>query len=241
VIDAIVLAGGRGTRIEEVTRGVVPKPMLPVGDQPFLDCHLEWLRDEGVERVVLAVAHLGHVIQNHFGDRHRGMSLLYSDEGAEPLGTGGAIRHALSKLPAASAIVVTNGDTYFPVPLERLQEQHRARLADVTIALAEVADASRYGTVVTAPDGRIERFLEKAPHLAGPINGGVYCLDPRVLTNVETRSFSLERDLLQEAPGRISVFGHRHDRPFFDIGIPTDYHSFIRWHADRSLGPTNAS
>ncbi|HDL85008.1 MAG TPA: D-glycero-D-manno-heptose 1-phosphate guanosyltransferase, partial [Candidatus Acetothermia bacterium] len=144
MMDAIILAGGLGTRLRPFTE-LVPKPMLRVGNRPFLEYVLDFLADGGAGTVCLAVSYRHQMIKDHFGSRYRGLNLTYSIE-PKPLGTGGAIRQALAEISGAN-VIVANGDTLFLVDLCDLWAAHLKSSVSLTISVRPVAHAARYGTV----------------------------------------------------------------------------------------------
>jgi NDP-sugar pyrophosphorylase family protein len=222
----VVLAGGRGTRIAPVTRDLLPKALLPVAGRPFLDHVLDWLEDEGVRTAVLAVGFLGEQVRAHCGTRWGRMHLRYSDEGEQRLGTGGALRRALTLVPELPRSFAVNGDTWFPVDLAELLSRHVLSGAAVTVALARQADRSRYGAVGVAPDGRVVAFDEKAESGPGWINGGVYCVERAALDALPDAAFSLEREVLFPMAKAGTVFALTAEVPFCDIGQPESYRAF---------------
>lgn len=220
VPESIVLAGGLGTRLGKLTRDT-PKPMLPLVGRPFLEYVLEHLQSAGVERTVLSVGYQRERIHEHFGAAFLGMQLHYCDEDF-PLGTGGAILKALP-LTSGDNVLITNGDTYFPVDIGILLKTHVESNADVTIALKAISDTGRYGRVLIEA-GRVRRFLEKDTSGQGVINGGTYIARRATLIGQEcTPPFSFERDLLEKQLDRWRIYGVEFDVPFVDIGVPEDY------------------
>ena len=215
-MDAIVLAGGLGTRLRPMVKDL-PKPMAPVNGRPFLELLLEYWIGQGVRRFVLSVGHLSEAITRHFGSRWGGAALEYSIE-SEPLGTGGGLLKALDAIQS-NAFLVLNGDTYFAVPLGELLELHEANRADWSLALFRSADTKRYQGMSLAADGRIES-------LAGDtVNGGVYLVRRGLRWKASGRC-SLENELLPQALAeRWRVYGRVFERPFVDIGVPQDYQS----------------
>jgi NDP-sugar pyrophosphorylase family protein len=219
-LTAIVLVGGLGTRLGALT-GDLPKPMVEVGGRPFLEHVVRHLAACGVERAILASGHRADAVEAHFGDGGGfGLRIEHSRE-PEPLGTGGALRLAAARLPPSAAFLALNGDSVLaidPVPL--LAELDGA---DGALALREVPDAGRYGSVELAPDGRISAFREKAtgPARPGLINAGVYALRRSVLDDlpVDVPS-SLERDVLPRLALSGRLRGRPYDAYFVDIGIP---------------------
>lgn len=223
-MDAVILAGGLGTRL----RGVVsdrPKPMATVAGRPFIEWLLHDLSMQGIRRVVLATGYKGDMIENHLGHGERmGMDLVYSRE-AEPRGTGGALRQSLDYIQTDDVLVL-NGDSFCHVDADRLLQTHRYMGARVSLWLVGVGDCRRYGTVEVANDGSVTRFREKSDAIqAGFINAGVYLFHRRVLDMIpEGRSTSLERELFPHLIGR-GLFGVVGPGPFLDIGTPESYRS----------------
>ena len=219
-MEAIVLAGGLGTRLRSVVSDV-PKPMAPVAGRPFLAWILDRLADAGFGRVVLAVGYRHEAIRDHFGFAYRGMSLVYSVEEA-PLGTGGAMRLALDQI-SESPVFVLNGDTYLEVDYAAMLAAHVAHGVGLTVAVARVADMSRYGSL-EIKDDRICGFLEKGSQGPGYINAGVYLMARGILDAFPVgRSHSFENELLVPRVEELRPLAFRADGLFIDIGVPEDY------------------
>lgn len=220
-MKAIVLAGGLGTRLSQVTNEV-PKPLATVGARPFLEYVLDYLRRQGIEEAILAVSYRWKQIQSHFGNTYRGFPLRYSVE-EKPLGTGGAIMQAMQLCRDSTAVVV-NGDTLFEVDLNAMANSHGSAGAQLTIALAHVSDCSRYGSVVMSDDGDIVEFGEKSEDGQGWINGGIYMMQRSLFDELPvTGRFSFEHDLVEPNIGRIQPHAFKSDAYFIDMGIPEDY------------------
>ncbi len=221
ITEAIVLAGGFGTRLSHLL-GNVPKPMAPVAGKPFLTYLLDSLDRAGIKRVVLATGYRHEVIHSYFGNRYKQLSLVYSHE-TEPLLTGGAILQATQQIQGEHFLVF-NGDTLFSVDLNRLSNHHLASNAPLTMALRKVDDTARYGAVRTKGT-RILSFTEKsASQGAGLINGGIYAIQKTWLSairNGKPAAFSFEKEVL---PCFQDLEGLSFDSYFIDIGIPDDYH-----------------
>ncbi|MFZ5638495.1 MAG: nucleotidyltransferase family protein [Pseudomonadota bacterium] len=220
---AIVLAGGFGTRLRSVVSDV-PKPMARVAGRPFLELLLAHLARNGFGRVVLSVGYLAEVIRDHFGGSWRGLQIDYAVE-SEPLGTGGAIRAALSRCDGDHAYVF-NGDTYLALDCAGTDALWARAQAQAPIIVGRrVDDTARYGRLEVDADGRILRFLEKAAS-GGPglINAGAYVL-PRAIVEEfpPAKRFSFETDYLREAVARRVFLTHETDAEFIDIGTPDDY------------------
>lgn len=217
VTQAVVLVGGLGTRLGELTR-TIPKPMLPVGGRPFLEYLVQLLLREGFNRILFCTSHLAEVVEDHFGDGTRfGIVARYSRE-PEPLGTGGALRFAQEYLD--SQFLVLNGDTIFDIPMRCLPEllaQHPK--AQAAMALRHVDDVARYGSVRLEGDF-VAAFAEKGRRGAGWINGGIYGLKREVLDLLPAGQSSLERNLFPclATAGLLNAQGY--DGYFLDIGLP---------------------
>ncbi|MGF1485447.1 MAG: D-glycero-beta-D-manno-heptose 1,7-bisphosphate 7-phosphatase [Opitutales bacterium] len=215
--QAVVLAGGLGTRLGELTK-TCPKPLIPVGGKPFLE-YLFWnLRRHGITRIVLSIGYLAEQIQNHFGDGSAfGLEIVYVIE-AEPAGTGGAVKLCLPHLD--ERFFVLNGDTLFDVNYLALfadwPEGHRGSF----IALRQVDDVSRYGEVTTDASGRVTNFGEKSASGPGWINGGIYLMERAVIEALPAGQSSLERDCFPKLVEAGQLVARRFDGFFIDIGLP---------------------
>jgi D-glycero-alpha-D-manno-heptose 1-phosphate guanylyltransferase len=217
---AVLLAGGRGTRLESVSGGL-PKPLMEVGGRPFIEHVLESLVDSGCGRVVIAASYKWELLRDHLGSNYKGCALDWSIE-SKPLGTGGAIRQAFKTFDLAAAFVL-NADTLFRVNLDDMEARHRAWGAAVTVALREVPDVARFGEVVIDDERRIVSFSEKGRRGPGLINGGVYFVDGRVWLDGDcSEIFSFERDYLQQRSKTAALYGYKSDGYFIDIGVPDD-------------------
>jgi phosphoheptose isomerase len=220
-LEAVILAGGKGTRLAEVVSDL-PKPMAEVAGRPFLEWLLLSLRQQGVRRLVLSTGHLADRLQRHCGDGSQwDLEIRYSHEEA-PLGTGGAIRQALRHLEGERFFVL-NGDSFCPASLFSLFAQHARHDARATMWLAEMADCARYGQV-ELDAGMVTAFREKAAG-AGPglVNAGVYLFERDVFEPLpEGRPISLEREVLPELVCN-GLYGVRGAEPLLDIGTPDSY------------------
>jgi D-glycero-alpha-D-manno-heptose 1-phosphate guanylyltransferase len=218
--EAIILAGGLGTRLRSVVSDV-PKPLAPVGGRPFLAWVLDALAMQGIRRAVLATGFMGDRVANACGQSWRGMELLYSREHA-PLGTGGAIAMAFSQVQG-DACLVLNGDTWLAFDHAKFDQAWRAGSSRLAIALAEVTDVSRYGAV-EVEQSRVTALVEKGAVGPGYINAGVYGIRRSLLADFPAKeSFSFESDVLMPTVHREAVFGYTRTHDFVDIGVPQDY------------------
>lgn len=219
-IDAIVLAGGLGTRLRAEVPDL-PKPLAPVAGRPFLAWVLDHLAAQGVRRAVLSVGARHRAIQDHFGDRHGPIRLAYGVE-ARPLGTGGAIRAALAYC-ASDPVLVVNGDTLFEIDLGALLARHLAGGRALTLALHGADDTARYGRVAVT-GGIVTAFEEKGPAGPGPINAGLYVVARRLFDGFRLpTAFSFEEELLAPHLAALAPAAHEADGYFIDIGVPEDY------------------
>jgi NDP-sugar pyrophosphorylase family protein len=219
-IDVVVLAGGLGTRIRGVL-GDTPKVLAPINGRPFLDHLLDHLATLGAGRAILSLGVGAHQVIEHLTLRPQPLPVVTIVEPA-PLGTGGAIRHAMPNL-SGDPVMVMNGDTWLEADFARFLADHHRAGRPISLLCVAVDDVSRYGRVELAQDGMVTRFAEKDPALAGPglINGGAVLLSRQALDRlaVETGP-SLERDFLGQVPPGW-IFGWRADgAAFIDIGTP---------------------
>jgi NDP-sugar pyrophosphorylase family protein len=218
---ALILAGGAGTRLRPLITDV-PKPLASVCRRPFIEYLVCQLAAAGVTKATLLAGYMADELATTLGDTSHGVELAYSVE-SEPLGTGGALKNALPMLIGRRWLVL-NGDSLFDISLSDLVARHRED-APVTLALANVADAARYGSVTTTFDGSVAGFAEKSEGTAANswINAGVFVLERSVLEEIDSdRPISLEREVLPALIGR-GLRAERFDGYFVDIGIPGDY------------------
>lgn len=219
-MEAIILAGGLGTRLKEVVSDV-PKPMAKVNGHPFLYYQFNYLLKQGITKVILSTGYKHEVIENYFGDFFNGIPIEYSIE-ETPLGTGGAIRKALDKVHG-DYVFILNGDTFFEVSLSDMLKHHISFNADVTLSLKPMKEFERYGSVITNGT-RVTGFEEKVFKEKGNINGGVYILGSATLQEFEiSENFSFETDFLSQNIGSLNIQAYISDGYFIDIGIPDDY------------------
>jgi D-glycero-alpha-D-manno-heptose 1-phosphate guanylyltransferase len=220
-MKAFILAGGLGTRLKP-RFGDLPKPLAPLGGQPFLLRQLESLARHRVARAVVLAGHGADQLRSELGEHSAGVALEWSVED-EPLGTGGALKLAERFVEGPSLVV--NGDTLAegdPWLLERDRWEHGALGA---VALYEVADARSRGRVEAGADGAVVRFVEKDDAWTGPawVNGGVYAFTPAFWREIPAGRSSLERDVLPAVAARGRLHGRRCAGKFWDIGTPEDW------------------
>lgn len=219
--DVIILAGGLGTRLQSVVSDV-PKPMAPVANQPFLNQILKLLPLANINQIILSVGYKYEKIEEYYGIDFKEIPLVYSIE-KEPLGTGGGIKLALQKVEMEHCLIV-NGDTFFDVDLEQFWQVHNQYQNDITLALKQIENPDRYGTVVLEKN-RIIKFSEKqVGHKQGLINGGLYWFNMKVVAELpQETKFSFESDFLEPKVTKLQMGGYADKGMFIDIGIPSDY------------------
>jgi D-glycero-alpha-D-manno-heptose 1-phosphate guanylyltransferase len=217
--EAIILAGGLGTRLREAVPDL-PKCMAPVAGKPFLEHVAEWFYGQGVEHIIFSLGYLHEQIEGFLSHRDWHYSIALEEE---PLGTGGAIRLACSKAEG-NDVLIGNGDTLFKANLSALSDLHRQQQAACSIALKPMNRFDRYGVVELDRDGHVSTFREKTYYEQGLINGGVYALNKdRFLSLPLPEKFSFEKDYLEKYCSSEKMAGFIQDAYFIDIGIPEDY------------------
>lgn len=224
-VKVVILAGGLGTRIREISDNV-PKVMLPVGGKPFLEYIISNLRMQGFRQVILSVGYKSERIEDYFRDGSwLGVTIEYSKE-AIPLGTGGALIKALD-LIANSLFLAMNGDSYFNVVFRTLVEFHKSKKSLCTIYLREQNDKGRYGLVLLDSKSRIAEFHEKpieSESRNAYINAGVYCLEKAIFTKYPFNKYiSIEETIFPEFAHTRKMYGIIGKGTFIDIGVPNAY------------------
>ena len=225
-MEAIVLAGGLGTRLREAV-SEVPKPMAPIAERPFLEYLFDYWVKQGVRRFILSVGYKWEIIQNHFGSNYKGATIEYSVE-QTPLGTGGGTLLAIQKLNEKQPFLLLNGDTFFKVPLADFLEFHSHNNSDISLALRPVIGASRYDWVHLNDQHFVKTIEPRSDESKnGLINGGVYLFNSKILNRNdwnESNKISLEDDIIPEAlEKRKKLKGFVCPENFIDIGVPEDY------------------
>jgi D-glycero-alpha-D-manno-heptose 1-phosphate guanylyltransferase len=220
-VEVIILAGGKGTRLSEVVSDVV-KPMAPVNGKPFLYYLFKWLKHYPVEKVILSTGYLSESIEDYFGRAFDGIPIEYVIE-EKPLGTGGAILFALQKTKSDNILII-NGDTFFPIDLNKLYSFHIGNNNLFSVALKQMQNFSRYGSV-ECERNTILKFNEKKLCSDGLINGGIYLINKQYIESKQMSGvFSLETEILEKEAGTSIIKGLVFDDLFIDIGTPEDYH-----------------
>ena len=219
-MEAIVLAGGLGTRLRD-SIGELPKAMAPIDGVPFLNYLLDAIADRGVTRVILSVGYRHESIVEHVGRRFASMTIDYVVED-EPLGTGGAIRRSLHAVTDDHCFVL-NGDTFIDVDLTAMRASHASACARLSIAVIPVDDVGRFGALRIV-EGRVTGFVEKGASGAGTINAGIYLVSRALLDDADLpQRFSFETDFLAPRIVELAPLAFEANGPFIDIGVPADY------------------
>ncbi len=220
--EAIILAGGFGTRLQPVLKGI-PKAMAPVNGTPFLEYLLDYLRVNEITRVVISVGYKSEMITGYFGNRFKNIEVKYAKE-EYPLGTGGGVALAMHQCQQEN-VFVFNGDTLFLVDLQNFIDRHRIAKTPISIALRKVEDVSRFGSITTDEHQILtsfgEKSIEKQP---GWINGGIYLINKAFfLSQPFSKQFSIEKDCFSVFYKQKLIAGFPYQSYFLDIGIPNDF------------------
>lgn len=240
-VDAVVLVGGKGTRLRPLTLSA-PKPMLPTAGLPFLTHLLSRIAAAGIEHVILGTSYKPAVFEAEFGDGSAlGLQIEYVTE-EHPLGTGGGIANVAGKLRNDTAMVF-NGDVLSGADLAQLLDFHRSNRADVTLQLVRVGDPRAFGCVPTNEEDRVVAFLEKTEDPpTDQINAGCYVVERNVIDRIpQGREVSVEREVFPAllADGDCKIYGYVDASYWRDMGTPED---FVRGSADlvRGIAPSPA-
>ncbi|MCK4317307.1 NDP-sugar synthase [Candidatus Bathyarchaeota archaeon] len=223
-MKAIVLAGGFGTRLRPLSCSR-PKTLFPLANQPLIDYTLQNLAQGGVDTIILSVYYMAENIVRYLGPTKYDLGILYSRE-QRPLGKGGGIKNAEDMLNGEPFIVI-NGDIITDLDLRRLISFHEEKGGLATIALYQVKDPSRYGSVEIDREGRITRFVEKPEPGMAPsnlINAGIYVLEPEVLEYMPPgKRFDTEVEVFPVLAQERKLFGFEFHGYWTDIGVPEEY------------------
>ena len=223
-MQALILAGGEGTRLRPLT-STIPKPVVPLANQPFISFMIEWLARHGVDQVILSCGFLAEGVRQVLGEGESiGIPIRYVEE-PTPLGTGGALRYAGELLD--ERFLMLNGDVLADFDLSAVIAGHERTGARATIALYQVEDPSMYGLVRMNSDGTVSEFLEKPSpeeRSTNLINAGAYVLERSILEEMAPpgTNISIERELFPKLVGR-GLYGVVSEGYWLDIGTPDRY------------------
>jgi D-glycero-alpha-D-manno-heptose 1-phosphate guanylyltransferase len=221
VKEAIVLAGGLGTRLKEAVPDV-PKCMAPVAGRPFLFYVINYLRSQGIEKFIFSLGYKHEMIEAYLETQFTTLAYQCVIE-AEPLGTGGALLLALQKATTENVVVV-NGDTLYKGQIIPAADFHFKCQAECTLLLQPMVNFDRYGVVATNDKGQIINFSEKQFYPSGNINAGVYLINKSALLSKQLPiKFSFEKDYLEQFYDKGEIVGIVQHNYFIDIGIPEDF------------------
>jgi len=220
-MEAIILAGGLGTRLRSVINDV-PKCMAPVAGHPFLYYVIEHLLKQQVDKFIFSLGFMSEAIETFLKENYPELNYQLSIE-SEPLGTGGAIKLAAVKASEKNVLVL-NGDTLFSIDVAALYRKHNSAGASCTLCLKPMQDFDRYGVVELNDTGRVTHFKEKQFYKQGLINGGMYLINAAAfLLEDLPGKFSFEKDYLEKSVDKGKIYGISQDKYFIDIGIPADF------------------
>ncbi len=224
--EAIILAGGLGTRLQSVVSDV-PKCMAPVAGKPFLHYVIDFLQKKGINHFIFSVGYMHEMIEEYLSENYPQLNYTISLENA-PLGTGGAIKLASNKCTEKN-VLICNGDTLYKIDISLLSKAHEEMNAACTLSLKPMHYFDRYGVVELNEDNSVKSFKEKQYYTSGLINGGVYALNhEEFLKENLPEKFSFEKDYLEKNvknknDEKRKLYGIIQDAYFIDIGIPEDY------------------
>jgi D-glycero-alpha-D-manno-heptose 1-phosphate guanylyltransferase len=218
--EAIILAGGFGTRLREAVPDL-PKPMAPVAGKPFLAWQLDYLIQSGITRFILSVGYKAQTIRGYFGDQYRGNAVIYVEE-LEPLGTGGAIQLSLQQAKQ-ERVFVLNGDSLCHADFTQLRMLNN-NSNGVGIVVKHVDNAGRYGAITfDRSTGLVTSFGEKSSTAPGFINAGIYDIPTNLFDNIKTKTpFAFETAVIQKLVSK-TLYACESGDFFVDIGIPDDF------------------
>jgi D-glycero-alpha-D-manno-heptose 1-phosphate guanylyltransferase len=219
--ECIILAGGLGTRLRAEVADL-PKCMAPVAGKPFLHWVVTGLLSQKVKTFVFSLGYMYEKIQTYINEAYPTLDAKFVVED-EPLGTGGAIKLALTHCNEENVLVL-NGDTLFEVDNNTIYKQHSGSNAACTLSLKPMQHFDRYGAVSINEHMQITAFEEKKYIDAGLINGGVYLINKHKFSSIDfPNKFSFEKDFLEKYVNELKFMAVVHDGYFIDIGIPEDF------------------
>lgn len=226
IMELIILAGGLGTRLRSVVKNV-SKPMANVDEKPFLQYLLDFWISNGISNIIIAAGYKSETIINYFKCSYKNIPINYSIE-EEPLGTGGAFIKATKLLKSNNDFLVTNGDTFFKIDLNKFKNFHKSKECLISIALFENNNTQRYKSFQLDKEFKIikTKSIKTKKQL---VNGGIYLFKKSILNNLnflnkKGNKISLEDDIFNHfIKINSKVYGLFFDKPFIDIGLPYDY------------------
>lgn len=229
-MQAILLAGGFGTRLRPVIGDTIPKPMAMFAGEPFLAHYIRSLAAQRITEVMLAVHHQAHVIMDYFQDRFAGIPIYYSVEHT-PLGTGGAIKQALALLAPTSPVFVSNADSFMDLDIDAMRRAHYDSHALLTVALTEKPDCRSAGQARVNSDGRIIAFTYPGNKGAGLVSMGAYIVAPELFSAFDMpERFSFETDFKMRFVPLLKPCAYVHQGHFLDFGTAATFQQIKHYH-----------
>ncbi|QDC96498.1 D-glycero-D-manno-heptose 1-phosphate guanosyltransferase [Candidatus Methylopumilus universalis] len=223
MLDILILAGGLGTRLRPVIEGI-PKSMAPIGNLPFLEYILNFWSHKNISRFILSTGYKSEIIRDYFGRSYKDIQIDYVEE-ISPLGTGGAILHALRSIKLSPNLIIANGDTWFDVDLNIMFEDFDKYQKPYIVGLKPIELNTRFDGVSLDENGLITQFGEN--HITNKyINAGVYIVKSDVLLKFMKNfegNFSFETVVLKQLAKQGNISASIQNKEFIDIGIPDDY------------------
>ena len=221
--DCIILCGGLGKRLQGVVNDV-PKVMAQIDGRPFLDFIVEYLKSQGIKRIVLCAGYKADLVEKYYREHDFGVIINFSTEN-EPLGTGGAVKNACAII-SSNPFFVLNGDSFCSADFQAFFDFHNNKKSLASLLVSQVQEGKDFGSLRLDKDCQIIDFKEKneeaGEHL---VNAGIYCFDQAIFSCMpDKKTFSLENDLFPSLLGN-RFYGHKIDKEFMDIGTPQRYES----------------
>ena len=223
-MQSLILAGGRGERMRPLT-DKIPKVLLPIAGKPFLVHQINYLKNQGIKEIILAVGYKAQMVENYFTDGNKlGVKIIYSKE-KTPLDTAGAIKNA-ENLIKDKELLILNGDSFTNINFKKMLKFHRKMKQPITIAAIKVKKPARFGQVLINDKSIITKFKEKNEKIKEAfINTGIYIFQKKILKNFsKNKKISLEKDVFPKFAGKIVAFKIK--GYFIDIGVKEDYQKF---------------
>ncbi len=216
----IILAGGLGTRLKSVLPDT-PKCLAPINNKPFIGLLINFLKKQGINKFIFSLGYKSEAVVEYLDNYFSDTNICYSIE-SQQLGTGGAIKLALSNVSKEEVLVI-NGDTFFNNDIKSFYNFHLQHGSKFTIALTKVENNNRFGSVVLNKDKQVIAFSEKNLNPSVLINAGQYILNKKAFQNYKTENiFSIELDFFQKNTIEKKIVGYEFLSDFIDIGIPDD-------------------
>ena len=224
-MDVVVLCGGLGKRLSVITKHV-PKPMAQINGKPFLDVLINHVITFGFKRFILCTGYKEEIIEDYYKNDNRDIEIIFLSE-EEPLGTGGAVKHA-QRFIKSNPFLVMNGDSFCNLDLQKFIDFHRNNKSIASIVLTKAKGQSDVGFVYLNDQNKITGFNEKsssAPN--GYANAGVYLFNQEIFSYMNKDEFSLEYDFFPSMGDKDS-YGYVVEEKFIDIGTPEKYEAAKR-------------